>query len=147
MPPRKPAVKVEKPTPRNVVLWFKEWVGLKSQTDAIAKRQKELRDRLCGAIETEGYADDKGNIFLELDEEIEGFGGLKYERRVSQSLNEERAIALVKARKLEKRCIVMVPTLDQEEIFKAHYDGLITQDELDSIFDTSENFAFKQTRS
>lgn len=147
MPPRKPVAKVEKATPKNIVLWFREWLGIKTQADTLAKRQKELRDRLAGAIETEGYADDKGSLFLDLPEEIDGFGALKYERRVVQSLNEDRAAALVKAKKLEKRCIVMVPVLDQEEIFKAHYDGLITQEELDSIFDTSENFAFKQVKA
>lgn len=145
MPARK--TPAPKPTPKNIVAWFRQWLEIKTQTDVLAKRQKELRDWLCGAIEETGYADDKGSLYLELPEEVDGFAGLKYECRVSQSLSEDRAMALIKSKGLEKRCIVLVPEIDQEEIYKAHYEGLISQEELDGIFDTNTNYAFKQTKA
>jgi len=145
MPARK--TPAPKPTPKNILLWFRQWIEIKANADQLAKRQKELRDWLCGAIEEQGYADDKGNLYLELPEEVEGFAGLKYERRVTPSLSAERAEALIKAKGLEKRCIVMVPEIDQEEIYKAHYEGLISQEELDSIFDINTTYAFKQTKA
>lgn len=148
MPPRKPATgPADKPTPKNILLWFRQWLEIKTQTDTLVKRQKDLRDRLGAAIEEKGYTDDKGSLYLDLPEEVEGFAGLKYECRVSQSLSEERAMALIKSKGLENRCIVMVPEIDQEEIYKAHYEGLVSQEELDGIFDTSTNFAFKQIKA
>jgi hypothetical protein len=143
MPPRKKtspeAAEVAK---LSVAQAFYQWVTLKRQSDQLTKRQKLLRDRMCGDLETEGYQDDKGSLYLDLDEPVEGYAGLKYERRIGKSLNLDRANDLVAAKGLTERVIVMVPTLDQEELLKAHYDGLVTQEELDSIMDVSETFAF-----
>jgi len=175
MPPRKPRPTrsaEEIATPLNIGHWFRQWLTVRAEKKMLEGREKELHHRLCGAIEEQGYRDEKGSLFLDLDEAIEGFGALKYERRVVKALNEDRAEKLVRDKGLWDRCTaltlrltdqeaaldllqregLLVPgqvieaELDQEEILKAHYEDIITQDELDSIFDVSENYAFKQVK-
>lgn len=122
---------------------FTEWFGLKTQSDKIAKRLKTLRDRMCGEIEAQGEPDEKGSLYIYFEDEIEGHKGLKYQRQVNKYINEERAMKMVREKKLDKRCIILVPEIDQEEIYKAHYEGLISQEELDSLIDSSETWSFR----
>jgi hypothetical protein len=146
MPPRKtkPGPEADIPIPEA----FRQWFGLKAQSDLVAKRLKALRDRLVTAIERDGYPDEKGSLYIDLPEEIEGFKALKYQRQVNEPvLNDDRAEALLKTKGLLERCTIMIPTLDSEEIYKAHYEGLIDQAELDSIFDHSETFSFRQVKA
>lgn len=149
MPARKVArKKVESLTPKAVCTYVSQFLTLKRETDQLAKRRDEIRDRLKALLETEGYTDDKGSLYVDLEKAVEGpdgklYGVLKNERRVSQVLNEEKATAMVQEKGLGDRCIVLVPTLDEEEVLKAHYEGLISQEEVDSIFETRETYAFR----
>lgn len=124
-----------------------QFVTLKKECDDLAKRRDNLKKELCAAVEADGYTDDKGSLYLDLEEEVQvngkTYGGMKWERRVSQPINPDRAESLVKRKKLADRCIVLVPTLDEDELLKAHYEGLITQEELDSVIDFRETYAFK----
>lgn len=171
MPARKPR---QKPAsgPLEIISTFRQWLALRNEEKFLATRIKELHGRLCGAIEEQGERDEKGSLFLELDEPVEGFAALKYERRVTKALNEARAEKLVADKGLRDRCTALVlyltdqeaalrlleqhgllrpgmtieADLDEEEIMKCYYDELITQDELDSVFDISESYAFKQVK-
>lgn len=146
MPPRKKPASPEDAL--SVPEAFKQWVGIKSQSDLMAKRLKALRDRLCTALEKDGYPDDKGSLYIDLPEPVEGWTRLIYRRSVNDPvINESRAWALLKTKGLSERCTVLVPELDTEEIGKAHYEGLISQEELDSIFDHSESFSFRQDKA
>lgn len=126
-----------------------EYLALEYQQNLLTKRVDELKKALKSTVEVLGYTDDKGSLYVELDEPVVGPDGkeyslLKNERRVIQSINTDRAETLVKSKGLEKQCIILVPTLDENEILKAHYEGDISQEEIDSIFDTRENFAFRK---
>jgi hypothetical protein len=173
MPPRKTRPAPTPPTgPLEIIAWFRQWLALRQEEKFLGTRIKELHQRMCGTIEAEGYRDDKGSLYLDLDEPVEGYASLKYERRVTKVLNEARAEKMVTAKGLRDRCTALVlyltdqeqaldllqkhgllrlgapieADLDEEEILKAHYDGEIDQDELDSIFDITESYAFKQVK-
>lgn len=156
---RKPEETSTEPVATRAKMWLVQFLMLKTEADRIGKRRDELKKRLTEVIEEEGYTDEKGSLYLDLDEPVEGADGktyevLKWERRVSRSLNMDKGEALVLSKTyidkadrqeypLSKRCIVMVPMLDEEEVLKAYYDGIITEEEIDSIFDDRETFAFK----
>src|SRR5687767_8653328 len=118
MPARKVArKKIESLAPKAVCGYVSQFLTLKREADQLAKRRDEIRDRLKALLETEGYADDKGSLYFDLEVVVEGPDGkgyavLKNERRVSQVLNEDKATALVQEKGLGDRCIVLVPTLD-----------------------------------
>jgi hypothetical protein len=175
MPPTRRARRpepIETYTPAGIMNWFRQWLAVREEKKFLEGREKELHHRICGAIEENGYRDDKGSLFLDLEEPVEGFGALKYERRVLKSLNEDRAVKLIRDKDVVSRCTalilrltdqeralqllqqegLLVPgatiefDLDEEEILKCHYEEIIDQEELDSIFDISETYAFKQVK-
>lgn len=99
-----------------IVTWFREFAGLRDQIKQLGSRESEIKDRLKDAVEQRGYKDDSGSWWFELPEEIGGFSKLKKEQRVSEHLDREAAMELVRERGLEKRCIKMVPQLDEDAL-------------------------------
>lgn len=126
-----------------IVVWFQEWTRLNAARKQTEARERELRDRLMEAVETRGYPDHDGHYWFDLPEEIEGFEHLKRERRVSQSFDTQGAMELVYEKGLEKRCIKMVPTLDEDAFMAAVADREITEKEYDALITKRETWAFK----
>lgn len=125
-----------------IVTWFREFVGLKQQLEQIGSRQDEVKSRLKEAVVARGYTDSEGHGWFDLPEEIEGYSKLKLERRVRERFDDDAAMALVRERGLEKKCVKMVPTLDHDALAGAVYDGDITEAEFQAFIKKSESFAF-----
>lgn len=126
---------------------LRQFLGLKRQVDEAGKRQRALRDRICDEIQRIGYADEKGSLYIDLDEEVDGFTKVKYQRSISDPvLDVDTAWTFLDKKGLQERCTVMVPEIDEEEILKCHYEGLISQEELDSLFHTTESWSFRQVK-
>lgn len=113
-----------------------EYARLKEQVDELSKRQKQLRDSLLEAIENLGEADDQGHLWLELPKEIGGVRTLQRQRRVTQSLNQERALDLLSSLGLTDECTTLVRVVDEDSLMAAKWDGKITEDQMDSMIDT-----------
>lgn len=129
-------------TKKALKAWVKEFVTVKRQVKTFSARQTELRDQISAVVEDTGYEDDKGHIWLDLDEPIEGVSQLKRERRVSQRLDEEQAEKILKRKKLYDDCVVMVPQFDEDAIMKAVWEKKITQKELERMFPQKISWAF-----
>ena len=125
-----------------IVTWFREFVGLKAQLDQIGSRQGEIKDRLKEAVEARGYEDSEGHVWYDLPEEVEGYTRLKREKRIREKFDEEAALALVKKKGLEKKCIKMVPQLDHDALAGAVYAGDITEKEFQALIERTESYAF-----
>ena len=125
-----------------IVTWFKEFVGLKAQLDQIGSRQGEIKDRLKEAVEARGYEDSDGHLWYDLPEEIEGYTRLKREKRIREKFDEEAALALVKKKGLEKKCIKMVPQLDPDALAAARWEKKITDKEFKALIDQTTTWAF-----
>lgn len=131
---------------------LRQFLTLRVQSEALDERLGTLKKDLTNAVEAEGYEDDKGNFWLDLDEavEVDGFGTcakLKKERRVRQTVDENAAEAVLKAKGLYEECTTTVVVLDEEEIRKAHYKGLLTDDDIDAIFPSTITWAFRPEKS
>ena len=126
------------PEPGAVVQWFKELVGAKAQQRLFKSRQEELTKRLKALVEGDGVKDADGHIWYDLPEVVEVDGKkhsqLQMQRKVSAPLREERAEEILKAKGLWDSCTTTVTVIDQEALMAAHYDGKISEAELDSMF-------------
>lgn len=124
---------------------FWQWQGLRQQSDLIEERMDVLKGDMLQALEAQGYTDDRGHIWIDFGNPIDGFTKLKWELRVTTKLAPERAERILEAKGVHERCIVLVPTLDENEIMVCHAEGLLTDEDIDSMFVKKEIRAFKPT--
>lgn len=124
-----------------------QWATMKSEGDLIAKRQKALRDEMSEAIKADGVPDEKGSLYLNLNSEVsvgdKTYRTLKYERRVSERLDETAAEQLLAGKGLLERAMKTVVMFDPNELYVLNQEGLLTDEELDSLIVISESWAFK----
>lgn len=140
---------------------LKKWSLIKRETADLTKEQNNLRDEMMKYAETlaaqaeqdgdpEGDIefDEKGSIYIPLpsfDGPNGRVSGFKRERRVSTVFDEDKALALLEAKgdpKLKKRAIRTIEVIDQDEFYVLQQEGLITEPELDSLFEEKVNWAF-----
>jgi hypothetical protein len=121
---------------------FSEYVGLSKQRKTLEAREGELKKMLATIVEMDGYTDDKGSEYVDFKEPIEGFAGLKRERRVYQTLDEDKAFEVLAQKKLTQLCTRTITVVDQDAVQAAFYDGKLTQDDIDAMFTVKINYAF-----
>jgi hypothetical protein len=126
---------------------LRQHLTLRVQREALEEREEELKKQLKAHVEAAGYEDDKGHGWLDLDEPVtvEGYGTvpkLKRERRVAQSVDEDTAERILKAKGIYDDCTATVVVLDEAEIRKAHFKGLLSDADIDAIFPSKITYAF-----
>ena len=121
---------------------FSEYIGLSKQRKMLEARESELKKSLAAIVETDGYTDDKGSEYIDFREPIEGFAGLKRERRVYQSLDEDKAFEVLAEKGLTKLCTKTITVVNEDAVQAAFYDGKLTQDDIDAMFTVRINYAF-----
>jgi len=133
-----------------------EWLHAKAQINAMTARANKLRDELDDFVAFAGYVDDKGHTYLDLPATLEVAGkkvaALKREKRVTRSANTDRIGALAdrvdaahpKAN-LHDRLFPLLPVLDEDELYVAYQDGLLTEADIDAVFDAKVTWAFTVT--
>lgn len=136
-----------KPGPKTVESQFAEWQTLKTESELIAKRQKNLRDALLAEVQSTGIVDEKGSLYLALKRPIEMAGKvwrtLKAEHRESIRLDETAAEELLAEKGLLERAQKTVVMFDPDALYVLNQEGLLTDAELDSLMVSSESWAFK----
>jgi len=122
------------------------------ETENKSKREK-ARDYLKPFIMNTFEPDENGHYYYEFPDPISIDGevwvkGLMARRRVSEYVNEETAERLVHLHKLEKRCIKKVVSyeLDLDELYAANQEGLVSDDEMDSIIETSITYSLEKVK-
>lgn len=119
----------------------REYKYLKDQIETLTKRQKEIRDDLMSIVEAEGYIDDQGHCWYELDEPVDGVAALQRQRRVSRSLDEDAAEDILKGASLWDRCTEVKRIINQDAVYEALYDEQLTEDDIDAIFPAKTTWA------
>jgi hypothetical protein len=121
---------------------FHEFIYLKGQIDDLTKRQSVIKAVLSELVENEGEVDDKGHVWFELPQEIDGYVSMQRQKRISQKLDADAAEELLRQKQLYDRCFRMMPVLDEDEVMACLYEGLLTEDEIDAMFPKSITWAF-----
>lgn len=129
--------------PNDLKSQVREYVRLKDSIEALDKRSKDLRDKLMEVLDNDGLEDDKGNILYELEEPIDGVLRLEKQRRATRKLDELKAEEIIEARGLTDKVYKMVRVIDEDALMAAHYDGEITEEEIDEMFPVSVVWALR----
>ncbi|MDX3260722.1 hypothetical protein PV336_15995 [Streptomyces sp. MI02-2A] len=127
----------------------RQFLTLKFQEQQIVTRKNLLRDEVSAFVDETGEVDEKGSKFWKLPAPIEvngqKFTEVKRERRVSTRLDVDAVETLVNEKGLRDRVYKPVTEirLDQDELYVLNQEGLLTDEEMDSLFTEAESFAFK----
>jgi len=121
----------------------REYVRVKETMDALEKRSKELREKILAVVDVDGYEDDKDNILYELDTPIDGVIRLEKQRRATRKLDEDKAEEIIEAKGLSDKVYKMVRVIDEDALMAAHYEGEITEEEIDEMFPVSVVWALR----
>ena len=127
-----------------------EWLRSRVLREKSEKREKAYKDRLMVFLDQYGDEDENGHKFYFFDEPLVETGlasapnvsGIKREKRVSQSIDQDRAMKLIEAKGLLDRCTTTIVVINEDAILGANFDGTITDAELSSLYDERESFAF-----
>lgn len=118
------------------------FLTLKRRIDDLVKEQSELKTYLSDVVDEFGEFDAKGHRIFELPEEVEGYVSLQRQRRVSQKLDPEEAERILKEKNLTDRCYKLLPVLDEDAVMACLYEGLLTEEDIDTMFPKTETWAF-----
>ena len=120
--------------PDSLTAQVREYAKVKSSIEVMEGRSKELREKLFDAIETLGFEDDKGNLQLELESEVEGIVRLEKQRRVSRKIDEGVAEGIISKHGLEDELYKTIRVVDEDALMAAMYQGKLTEEEVDEMF-------------
>lgn len=121
---------------------FSEFIHLKKQVEDLTRLRDDLKTELAQIVEAEGEEDDKGHVWLELPEPVEGYIAMQRQKRISQKLDEQAAEELLREKKLYDRCYQMMPVLVEDEVMACLYEGLLSEEEIDTMFPKNITWAF-----
>lgn len=149
LPTATPPVKKIRRRPRfNVRAAVRDWLLHDDAVKAFGERQAEARRLLMGLLEETGTTDEKGSQWIRFpDDPVEGrINSIKRERRVTRILDIERTEAYLKKRRLYDQCTETVVVLNEERILGLNFEGKISDEDLASLYDTNESWAFVPSR-
>ena len=112
----------------------KKYAFLKSQLDYLEKEQKALRAELFEVLDGQGEIDDKGNVLLELPEEVDGFNSIIKQRRVTRKVNEVKAEEIITAHGLEEALYKTIRVVDEDALMAAMWNDELTEEEVDNMY-------------
>ena len=112
----------------------REYSFLKQQIDFLEKQQKEVRERLFSTLDEMGEVDDKGNIIIELPEEVNGFGAVVKQRRVSRKIDELVADEIITEKGMEDQLYKTIRVVDEDALMAALYNDELTEAEIDLMY-------------
>ena len=112
----------------------REYSFLKQQIDFLEKQQKEVRERLFSTLDEMGEVDDKGNIIIELPEEVNGFGALVKQRRLSRKIDVLVADEIITEKSMEEQLYKTIRVVDEDALMAALYNDELTEAEIDLMY-------------
>jgi hypothetical protein len=132
--------------PNSIDSQIREFIALKQSLGVLEKREAELRQRIFEHIETNGEEDDKGHYFIELPEAISGVTRIEKQRRVSRKLDEDTAKEIIEEKNLEEKLYKTVQIVDEDAVMAAHYEGELTEEDIDQMFPAKIVWAIKTVK-
>lgn len=120
----------------------RKFIYLKGQIEDLTKQQTVIKTELSTLVDEQGEFDARGHKIYELPEEVDGYVSLQRQRKVSQKLDPEEAERILKEKGLTARCYKLLPVLDEDAVMSCLYEGLLTEQDIDTMFPKSETWAF-----
>jgi hypothetical protein len=120
--------------PNDLTSQVQEYMKVKEALASMELRQKELREKIFAQIETSGEEDSNGNLFISLPTEIAGVRTLEKQRRVTRKIDEVVAEEVIEANNLADELYKTIRVVDEDALMAAHYEGKISEDEIDRMY-------------
>ena len=112
----------------------KEYNFLKKQIDYLTSQQKELREKMFATLEERGEVDDKGNIIVELENDVDGINTVMKQRRVTRKIDEQTADEIIAAKGLEEKLYKTIQVIDEDALMACLYSDELTEEEVDLMY-------------
>lgn len=141
---------IQKETPKepdSLLSKVRSYVNLRSRIEDLTKEQATIKAELTELVDTQGTPDEKGHLWISLPEEVEGYTALQRQRKVSQTLDEDEASQILTSKGLTERCYKMVPVLDESEVMSCLYEGLLSEEDIDTMFPKRVSWAFLTSKA
>jgi hypothetical protein len=122
--------------------YIRQYAGLRDQLKETTERQSQIKTLLEQEIDASGEVDGRGHITLEVGDETVGVASISKQKRVSQSLDIDVAESLLKEKELYDLCITMVPQINEDAIMASYYEGKLTEEDIDKMFNKKVSYAF-----
>jgi hypothetical protein len=113
-----------------------EYVKLKESISFMETRQKELREKIFGKLDSEGSEDTAGSLSIYLDTPIGDYQRVQKTRRAKRALNEETADRIIEATGIGEEVYEMKRVINEGALMAAYYEEKITEEQLDEMFPT-----------
>lgn len=117
------------------------WLSAKERYDAAKKEMDSYRSTLMARLEESGDEDENGHRYLDLSDQVGKWVGLQRQRRVTDLFDEDKALEILGEKDLTERCVKMVPQVDQDAVYAALYEGLLTEDDIYAMFPPKITYA------
>jgi hypothetical protein len=121
---------------------FREYVSLKKQIDELTKRQSDIKPELMAYAEANGIEDDKGHYIYYVDEDVDGYVSMQKQRRVSFGYDEDAAKRILTDKGLWEQCTTQVRILNEDALLAAHWEGALSEQDIDAIRPQKVTWAF-----
>jgi hypothetical protein len=135
---RRPRAASDTPTLDSTIEDLKQYRALGRQVKTIGTRVDDFKTKLRKSLERLGEPDDKGSLWIEFPEEVDGVVKLCHQRRVSTKLNEDRAIDILNERGIRDDCTDTHVTIDSNQL-DAVFAALRKAGIYDQVVTTSES--------
>ena len=128
-----------------------EYVKSRQAGERFTSLTSEYKNLLMERVTADGEEDDKGHRTLILPAGVDYTDpkgvrkqvvAFQRQRKGSTNLNEDRTLALLARKGLVDQCTYTVTVVDEDAVLGANFADKITDEELASLYDHSESFAF-----
>lgn len=119
-----------------------QYLQFRKGREGLQKNEDIIKKSLMELLADEVDPDEKGNRVFDLPEPIDGIKGVKRERRVSQIMDENYALELIKKYGLEATCLQTITVINEDGILAANFAGDIPDDDISALYSEKESFAF-----
>lgn len=124
----------------------KEYISNRLLRERAAKIEDGYKKDLMSVLAESGEEQEGGHRLIVLPTSID-FGtksitGIKRQRRVSTSLNEDKVMRYLEKHDLVESCTTTITVINEDAILAANFDGRIPDKDLKSLYEESESFAF-----
>lgn len=130
------------------VQWSLSYLLATYEEDNIKKKRSGLRQSLFDYIKDNGEEDERGNLLFYFDKPITVDGetwhtGLMLQRRVTEYVDDDITRQIIDSHNEGDRCYVRtyVEEIDYDEVYALNQEGVISDEEIDSILSQEESWA------
>lgn len=134
--------------------WAHTFLFSSSQEEQARKLKEKMRDGLKPYIMANFPQDEGGNHIYEFPSPImvsedERYSGLKAQRRVSEWIDEDKARELIDKHNLWDRCVKYetVEVIDYDELYAANQEGIVSDEDIDDILESSVTYALVRVKA